>query len=96
MPETTEQPKGGFHVWEYISDELNARRWDKEELAKRMSVDEPEVALTIIEFLSLGDIRIELGETVAEMLGRAFGTSRELWLRLDRSWHASQKDQPIE
>lgn len=80
-------PAQGFHVWEYISDEMEARGWDQWELARRMGGDLNVNYLTL-ELCQLEDKRLVLGEEAAKQLAHAFGTSHQIWLNLDESWRA--------
>lgn len=83
-----------FHVGEYIRDEINARAWSLETLALKMGGGDATVNLCSLEFLmcaaftpdsNVGQIR--LGRETAEGLSRAFGSSVELWMRLDAAYH---------
>lgn len=80
--------------WEYVADELVARDWTVKELAKRMGGDEREnlaclCLLAIQESTVRAGKRLELGEAMANGLSRAFGTSAETWLNLDKAFFAA-------
>jgi len=67
-----------FSVGEFLQDELNARKWSHCDLAARTGLSPGEIT-----GISHGT-RIMLAKD-AEAIGRAFGTSAELWLRLQRA-----------
>ncbi len=71
-------PDETFPVGEYIADELAARKWSNAELASRTGLAPSEIVDII-----LGTKKILAKD--AEAIGRAFGTSAELWLRLQRA-----------
>ncbi len=71
-------PAETFPVGEFIADELAARKWSNADLAARTGLSPREVA-DIID----GTRRIHVKD--AEAIGRAFGTSAELWLRLQKT-----------
>jgi hypothetical protein len=81
-----------FPVWEFINDELHARKWSKERLAVEMGGDSDKnlFALDFLQHCPL-DEGILLGEHTARQLAKAFGTSSELWLNLDKSAKAAIK-----
>lgn len=81
-------PSQAFSTWEYIADEIEARGWTVEELAIRMGGD-AEINLCAMEFLQLEEPNIHLGDEMANGLATAFGTSAEMWLRLDESCRLS-------
>ena len=70
---------------EFIDDELEARGWSLDGLAFQMGGDSGRNKLAV-ELLYLRDPDMEIGDELAFMLGRAFGTSGALWLRLDETW----------
>lgn len=74
-----------FHVIEFIDEELEARGWDRWELARRMGGDAPHNVLSL-EFLELQNPHCRLGDEGAKQLARAFGTGPEVWLNLEKSW----------
>lgn len=82
----------GFHVSEYIEDELQARGWTRAELAVRMAGENATDDGVQITALALDllmackhDTRVRLGKQ-AEQLAAAFGTSAETWRKLHESW----------
>lgn len=86
-------PAECFPPGEFILDEIEARGWTEEDLAYRMGAStEDEFAqnlLTlhlIIEFPEYKGRATRMGDGVAEQLGKAFGTSAELWANLETSW----------
>jgi plasmid maintenance system antidote protein VapI len=76
-----------FPVWEYINEELHARRWSKERLAVEMGGDENRNHCLIdIMCHCKNDKRIMLSKDTADKLAHAFGTSAELWMNLDAAF----------
>lgn len=75
-----------FSVWEYVKDEMQARGWNKFMLAMHMGASEMVVNLCLLDFLQAEIKTVPLGRKAAEALGRAFGTSAELWLKIDESY----------
>lgn len=76
-------PAEAFPLCDYLHDELTARCWGRADLLRRVEMGEDR--LTTI--LSSEDELITMNE--AEQLGRAFGVSAELFLRLQsayRNW----------
>lgn len=70
----------------FIREEMAARGWDAERLAKEMPYG-IHVVRTLI------DGRCPINELIAARLGNAFGTSTEVWLNLQRNydkWHAEK------
>lgn len=78
-----------FHVAEFIQEEMTARGWDLYELAKQMGGDEEEIHINHVSLSVLFAMHpdIVVGEPTAGKLARAFGTSKEIWMNLDKSWH---------
>jgi plasmid maintenance system antidote protein VapI len=73
------------HPIEYINEELKARGWDGPKLYEMMGKN-INLNMAEIDFLSLKNPAIYLGEGTAKKLSKAFGTSYELWLNLDKAW----------
>jgi plasmid maintenance system antidote protein VapI len=73
-----------FPVIDFIQEELDARGWDMWELARRMG-GEPSRNKLALEFLE-ADPTVMLGDDGAEGVARAFGTSKEIWLNLEKSY----------
>ena len=70
-----------FPPHEFVIDEIEAREWSRQQF----------MAMTGFSFhesqmLLAGGLRVD--QRVAKRLSRAFGTSVELWLRLQRSYDA--------
>ncbi len=78
-----------YHPGEHVKDEMEARGWDVKELAKRMSIhDMPvEIAENLIECKCDVDTNIAFG------LARAFDTSYEIWMNLQKSYDIWKKCQ---
>jgi plasmid maintenance system antidote protein VapI len=75
-----------IHLGRYVLQQMRERNWTLTDLAEAMGGDWP-VNLCAMEFACVNDRRpgLQLGRDMAEGLGRAFGTSAELWLGLDLS-----------
>lgn len=67
-----------FSPGEYIQDELNARGWSREDLASIMGRSEQHVN-------GLLDGSLVIDQDIALELARAFGTSSEMWIKLQAS-----------
>jgi len=78
----------GFHVGEYIADEIEARGWTRRDLAERMGGDVAVNLLTLDLLIDLPSLESTLGQETADALSLAFGTSSVLWMKLDASWRA--------
>lgn len=70
---------GQFHPGEYIKEEMEARGWTPNELARRM-----DFGLSIVKGLCRGERRVT--RLTAQALGRAFGTEAEVWLNLQAAY----------
>lgn len=78
-------PAESFPVGSFILDEMQERGWSVEELVRQMRADA--VGQLTIELLIYAPTKgATLDERTASQLAHAFGTSKELWLRLDRAW----------
>lgn len=87
---------GCIHVGEFVRDEMEARGWDANEMARRMCERPEDFAvhrLCLDIMFEVRDPLVRLGET-ADALARAFGTSATLWTRLDEAWRAAQVPSP--
>lgn len=85
------KPAECFPPGEFIRDELESRGWTEEDLAIRMGTEEdyPRNLLTVQLIIEIPEYKgraNRMGDGVAEMLAKAFGTSAELWHNLERSW----------
>lgn len=79
MPDPT--PAEVFPPSEYLRDELEARGWSINDLAKKMRTTEQYARL-----LASGDVRITPG--MAARLAHAFpGTAAQTWLNLQAGYH---------
>lgn len=77
----------------FINDEMQERGWSIEELVSRMDGD-PVTHLTMELMIHAPTKGMTLGEKDASLLARAFGTSKELWLRLDAQWQKHTPNAP--
>jgi plasmid maintenance system antidote protein VapI len=77
-----DQPSA-FSPGEYIKDEIRARRWTIEVFTKAMELSPEDV------FALLGG-RMVINEPIALKLAEAFGTSWELWAKLQVHFEAMQ------
>lgn len=75
------KPKGwtfiDFKVGEFILDELLARNWTIEMLACAMECDQNQLEAII-------EGKRKMNQAYARMLGKAFGTSWQIWYRLGK------------
>lgn len=71
---------------EVIQDELSARNWTLVEFAKRMGC-------SVMKVRILMDKHFQISVLEAEKLGRAFGTSPEFWISLERHYRLWEKAQ---
>ena len=83
------QPAEVFSPGEYIQDELDARGWTTADLAERMGDRVAINQLAVEMLITVKDKGCMVGEPTAKALARAFGTSPEYWLNLDRAWRES-------
>jgi len=74
-----------FHPGEYIADELTARGWTIEQLAA--TAQYPESILRDVVGRKRG-----LTKVAADCVGRAFGTSGEIWWRLQQAYDKAEKE----
>lgn len=81
-------------VGHFIKEEMDARGWTQEDLARRLG-DPFDVAMCTLELiLHVHDPRVLLGVKTAQALGEAFGVSADLFLNLDKSWREWAKKNP--
>jgi len=87
MADPQHQPTA-FHPSEFIQEELDARGWDRIDLAVRMGGDAAHNLLTWDMYREVGptDPRMQLGETTARQIADAFGVSPQLFLNLETAW----------
>ncbi len=86
-------PAEVFPPGEYIEDEIEARGWTEEDLAMRMC-DGTDYDYSLCLFIVQMTIEIHeykghaptMGQGMHEKLGKAFGTSAELWRNLETRW----------
>lgn len=74
-----------FSPWEYVRDEMESRGWDDRRLAIAMGGDVA-TNLAVLDFMKIEDRRLKMDDATAEGLAKAFGTTANLWLRLDKAW----------
>jgi addiction module HigA family antidote len=87
---TNRIPAQCFHPGEYIRDEMDARGWDVVELAKRMSAHDMPVEIV----QSLVDCKQDINPNIAFGLRRAFGTSADLWMNLQKAFDVWKESLP--
>jgi len=85
-PDTEFTPAEVFPPSEYIEEEMNARGWSVEDLARRMGGNYGVTVLSLQLLFAVQDTHLMLGEKTAKGLARAFGTSEALWTNLDAQW----------
>lgn len=81
-------PAECFPVGEYIADELEARGWTTRDLAERMGgdVDLNQCTIELTIACGVSHPQVSMGTETAQGLSRAFGTSADVWLNLDRAY----------
>ena len=95
-----------FPVCEYVFEEMQARGWSLDRLAKEMTgpvTDDIEkwkhdwgINRLVLDFMvAQPEIydeqhKIRLGADMAELLGKAFGVSPQLFLNLEEAWILSR------
>ena len=90
-------PAEVFPPGEYIRDEIEARGWSLDDLASRMGTTSKECGIwrLVLDFTQDCQFKgVLLGEDCANALSRAFGSSAELWLELDRRWQEVAPEMP--
>ena len=79
-------PAECWHPSVFIQEEMDARGWDRDELARRMGGDFGDVRIGLDFYFEIGpetpDLRIGDGEDFA----RAFGVDAEFFLALEAAW----------
>ena len=78
-------PAAVFPLGHYLAEELAARGWTPEELAKRM-----DVSVHLLRQVLAGE-RV-IGQLGAVLLGKALDTSAEYWLNLERKWREHKRN----
>ena len=68
-----------FHPSEIIIDELEARGWSCADFASKMGIGKTDVFLLLSGHITVNDY-------VAGKLSRAFGTSKEFWLNIQKEY----------
>lgn len=86
MASTGQRRAKVFPPGEFIRDELEARGWSVHDLAERMGgkVDINYFCIDLAIYAPTWGMTI--GDDMAAGLARAFDTSADLWLSLDRAW----------
>ncbi len=79
-------PAQVFPPGEYIADELKARGWTPEDLARRMPGEYGLNLLCVEMILAVHDKNLLMGDDIAFGLGHAFGVSPRFFINLDRMW----------
>jgi HTH-type transcriptional regulator/antitoxin HigA len=77
-------PAQCFHPGEFVKDEMEARGWDVVELARRMSVHNMPVEIAV----SLIECKQDVTPNIAFGLRRAFGTSADFWMNVQKAFDA--------
>lgn len=84
----TRKPAEAFPIGEFIKDEMEARGWTIYDVADAMGDgDRATWALTVDLLIECSDNPgVTLDVETAQRLGRAFGTSADLWLALHNGY----------
>lgn len=75
-----------YHPGEYIREEMKARGWGVRELAWNMTGKEAEFPNLVQICKSLMGCKMDINKNIALRLGKAFGTSASMWLKLQSAW----------
>ena len=81
-----------YHPSGFIADELVARKWTPDMLIDAMmqhySEDRTKLELMVSMYFEVGPTTksLRLGERLIDLLHRVFGTSREVWAGIEKSW----------
>lgn len=93
---TIEEPKSSvvaeavFPVGSFILDEMLERDWTIDDLIERMGGDDV-TRLTVELLIHAPTKGVTIDQETAIRLSAAFGTSKELWLKLDEMWQNNTK-----
>jgi hypothetical protein len=81
-------PAEPLHPSELILDELNARGWDINTLAREMSGDCSVNYVALEFYLTIGkdNVGLRMGEDVIKDLARIFDISEDYFRNLEKSW----------
>ena len=83
-----------FHVMDFIREEMDERDWSIWTLVRHMSDDQSDEALgrikLCLELTDLRDPHMFMGNEEAQWLAKAFGTSADVWLNLDKTWREAE------
>jgi len=82
-----------FPLRDFVREEMEARDWDIDELALRMGPrEEFGINRLVLGFLLEMEPQkgLLIGVGGSKALARAFGTSDEFWLNLDRQWQPEE------
>lgn len=82
-------PAETFPPGEFIEDEMKYRGWTLDDLHRRLG-DDPITCCCVDLCMAVHDKNLLMDERTAEALGRAFGTSSDYWMNLDRAWRGVQ------
>ena len=77
-----------FHIGEFVREEMACRGWSVSDIARSMDGDVSENTLALELLLNVQDPGLLLGD-MAKGLAKAFGTSEQLWVNIDRAWRIS-------
>lgn len=87
-------PAEAWPVGHFLQDEMDARGWSVGDVASRMASGYHARAvwtLTMELLLHCSDTDMTIAGETADALGRAFGTSPELWINLNASYQKWRK-----
>ena len=79
--------RNSIHPGEFLKEELEERGLSQTKLAKHIGVESG-----VINLICNG--RRGISASMAKMLGRALGTSAELWMNLQTSYELTQVEDP--
>lgn len=83
---TTHRPAECWHPSVFIAEEMEARGWDRDDLARLMGGDFGISRLSIDLYFEVGPRERDLLIGDGQDFGRAFGVSPEFFLNLETAW----------
>lgn len=87
-------PAEVWHPSAFMLEEMVARGWDRDELARRMGGNYGIARLSLDLYFEVGPNERDLLLGDGEDFARAFGTSAEFWLNLEAAWRRAQRATP--
>lgn len=79
-------PAEVFHPSVFIQDEMDARGWTRDELARRMGGDFAVTRLSLDLYFSVHSRNLRMGEESISSFAKAFGGSEDYFVNLEKAW----------